>query len=89
MAEVNEIVVSRTVRVNTGNYEGTEFFVSHKAVIDEFDSPEEETARLQKQVDTAMVLQLGASYRVRGKAITASALAKLHGIPYDPPKSDG
>lgn len=81
MAEVKSVTASLQVRVNTGQYEGTEALVSMTAEIDEFDSPEEETARLQRQVDEAMLLQLRAIYKARGKSTSAKMIAKQHGIP--------
>lgn len=78
---VKEIAVSRSVRVNTGNYEATDFFLSAKAEIDpDFDDYEASIKELNKLVDRAMLLQLGLSYKTRGKDIDVKAITKLHGL---------
>ena len=84
MADVKEITVSRSVRVNTGNYEGTEHFVSMKAELDEFDDPASVHAELAAGVERAMVSQLHRSYKVRGKKLTATQVATHHGLTYVP-----
>ena len=76
---VVEACVSRSARINTGNYEGTEFFVSMKAELDEFDGPEEIIA-LAASVETALLVQLVASYTSRGKKLTAQQIARQHGL---------
>ncbi len=82
---VKEIVVSRSVRVNTGNYEGTEHFVSMKAEIDELDDEAKASAELNAHVERAMVTQLVRAYKVRGKKdMTPEKVAKHHGLTYIP-----
>ena len=85
---IKEIVVSRTVRVNTGNYEGTEHFLSMKAEMGELDKPIEvgiATAQLNAHVERALVAQLVRAYKVRGKKdMTAEKIAKHHGLSYVP-----
>lgn len=74
-------MVSRSCRVNLGNYEGTEHFLSMKAEIDELDDELVEVARLGEAVDLAMVTQLGRSYGARGKRdMTRERIARHHGI---------
>ena len=82
MAYVKEICVSRSTRMNMGNYEGVEHFVSMRAELDEFDVPEDEEATLERLVDDAMAEQLVRSYRARGKSGMANhaAVAKHHGL---------
>lgn len=80
---VKEISVSRSVRVNTGNYEGTEHFVSMRAELDELDDEAEAADELSRQVDGAMLRQLHRSYKVRGKRdMTPAQISKHHGIRY-------
>ncbi|MEE8608942.1 MAG: hypothetical protein V3S55_15165 [Nitrospiraceae bacterium] len=84
---ITEIVVSRSCRVNLGNYEGTEHFISMKATIDELDTAEAVARHdLARTVERAMVTQLLRSYKVRGvKAMdTAKKVAKHHGLSYVP-----
>lgn len=80
-----EVVVSRTVRVNTGNYEGTEHFVSMKAVLDELDDEASATEELSAHVNRAILTQLSLSYAVRGKNMTTEKIARHHGL-YPLPK---
>lgn len=84
--EIREVVVSRNVRVNTGNYEGTEQFVSMRAELDELDSVETATRELTAHVERAMVTQLHRSYRARGKSMSETDVAKHHGLTYLPTK---
>lgn len=80
-----EVVVSRSVRVNTGNYEGTEHFVSMKATVDELDDEDSAVAELSAHVERAMVVQLHRSYGVRGKKdMTLEKVARHHGLTHLP-----
>ena len=79
-----EVVVSRSVRVNTGNYEGTEHFVSMKAVLDELDDEGSAVAELSAHVERAMATQLHRSYSVRGKGLTMMEVARHHGLAHVP-----
>ena len=86
--DIKEIVVSRSVRVNTGNYEGLEHFVSMKAELDELDDEVTVAAELAATVERTLVAQLHRSYRVRGKAeMTPEKVAKHHGLSYVPRKN--
>ena len=82
--EIKEITVSKSVRVNTGNYEGTESFVSVKAVIDELDDHDAELVSLNAVAERALLAQLVRSYKVRGKTSMADPkkVAKHHGLTY-------
>lgn len=55
MARITEMTVSRSVRMNTGNYEGTEQFVSMKAEVDELDDPREVAAELAATVELSLI----------------------------------
>jgi hypothetical protein len=84
MAEVKEIVISRSVRINTGNYEGLEHFISMKAELGEFDDVAEEALKLSAKIERALVTQLARSYKVRKKSMTVSEIARHHGLSYVP-----
>lgn len=79
---VTEIVASRSVRVNTGEYEGTEHFVSLKAEVDELDTPEQAMAELAAMAEQQLARQLLAHYLTRGKKAlsTLDAVKKHHGL---------
>ena len=78
--DIKEVVVSRSCRVNTGNYEGTEHFISMRAELDELDSAADVTQQLSAEVERAMCRQLYRSYAVRGKALTPAQVSKHHGF---------
>lgn len=85
--EIKEIVISRSIRINTGNYEGSEHFVSMKAELDELDDETSVTVELNAKVERVMVTQLCRSYRVRGKKdMTPEKVARHHGLSYLPKK---
>ena len=85
--EIKEIVVSRSVRINTGNFEGTEHFMSVKAELDELDDETSAIAELSAKVERAMVVQLHRSYQVRGKKdMSPEKVARHHGLSYLPKK---
>lgn len=84
---VKEVVVSRSCRVNIGNYEGLEHFISMKAEIDELDDEVQAVADLSMHVERAMAGQLIRSYQVRGKKdMDATKVAKHHGLSWTPKK---
>ena len=80
MAEVVEITASCSVKLNMGNYQSTDFFLSMKAEVDEFEDIEEAQRGLRKKVEQAMMAQLARAYKVMGKKVTEQDLAKRHGI---------
>lgn len=84
MAEIKEVTVSRSCRVNIGNFEGTEHFISMKAELEDFDDPVEEHDKLASTVERAMVAMLYRSYKVRGKKMTPAQVAKHHGLSWVP-----
>ena len=82
-----EVCVSRSVRVNMGNYEGTDHFVSMKAELDGLDDDEASaTAELTAHVERAMVRQLSRAYKVRGKKdmVPFEKVARHHGLTHVP-----
>ncbi len=83
---IKEITASCQVRVNTGNFEGTERFVSALAELDELDDEHEAHISLNSTVEKMMVRQLVRSYKVRGikEMDTAQKVARHHGLTYIP-----
>lgn len=82
---VKEIVISRAVKINTGNYESTDHFLSMKAEIDGLDDEASAAAELNAHVERAMVAQLVRAYKVRGKKdMTAEKVARHHGLTHIP-----
>jgi hypothetical protein len=79
---VTEIVASRSVKVNTGDYENTDHFLSMRAELDELDTPDQAAQELAAQVEESLAKQLLAHYRARGKKALAdlAAVKKHHGL---------
>lgn len=84
MAKIIEIVVSRSVKINLGNYESLDHFLSVKAEVDELDDVPEEIIKLTAVVERAMVHQLVRSYKVRHKPMGPGRTARHHGLTYIP-----
>jgi len=84
MAEVKSITVSRSARVNLGNYEGLEHFISMSADLDDFDDEAEELQKLSAKVERSMVAMLCRSHKVRGKQSKPAVVAKHYGLSYVP-----
>ena len=80
MAHVAEINVSRSVRVNTGQYEGTELFVSLKVVLDELDDYDQELAAAEARADKAILMAVHGAHCAAGKKPTLAAIATRHGL---------
>lgn len=80
MAHVAEINVSRSVRVNTGQYEGTEAFVSLKVVLDELDDYDAELAAAEARLDKAILMAVHGIHAASGKKPTLAAIATRHGL---------
>lgn len=80
--KITEIVASRSVRVNTGNFEGTDHFVSAKAELDELDDPEQAMMELASIVEERIVVQLQNHYKTRNVKTLQElgAIRKHHGL---------
>ena len=77
-----EIALSRSVRVNTGNYEGTEIFCSVKAELDELDDMQEVRTTVKAALNEALLDDLTEHYRLRGQSdrMTLEAIRRRHGV---------
>lgn len=80
MAHASEIVTSLSVRVNVGNYEGVELFISRKVVMDELDDEAAERERSNLVLEGAMVRRIISLMRTRGKKATAAEVARQYGL---------
>ncbi|MFL9499193.1 hypothetical protein ACJMQP_03965 [Rhodopseudomonas palustris] len=80
MAEVTEVVVSQTVRVNLGDYESVDFFVSMKATLNEDDTARAVAAALRADVQSSLVNAIGANFKARGRTVTAASIQKQYGL---------
>ncbi len=79
--EVTGITVARTHRVNLGNYENVDVFVSMRAEIDmALDDTIQETALLAGAVEDAALQQIMFVYKARGKKVTEEQIKRRHGI---------
>jgi hypothetical protein len=80
MTVIKEITVSRSVKINTGNYEATDHFISVKGELDEFDDEMEVEFELTNHINQMMTRQIVANYRARGKNMSPDMVAKHHGL---------
>ena len=75
------LTASRTVRINTGNYEGTEYHVSIVGELDELDDFGDSLAELNEAANNAMLAQLQSAYRAGGKKeLSLDAIKRRHAI---------
>lgn len=77
---IKEITISRSTRINLGNYEGIEVLTSMTAVVDELDDDAEIAAQLAERVEGASFMQIKALHKRRRKAVTDAELAKRYGV---------
>jgi len=84
MAQIKEIVASRSIKINVGNYESVDHFVSMKMELDELDDEPKCADELAETVELAIARQVALGYKARGKKNMAStlAVAKHHGLGY-------
>lgn len=82
MAEVKTITTHLKCLVRGAEYESTETFVRMEAELDDFDDPEEEQAKLHVLAEKAMLNNLRAIYKGRGRNTSAKMIAKQHGITF-------
>lgn len=80
MPEVREVVVSASAKINVGDYQSTDFFLSLRADVDELEDPAEAVVSLQATVDGLLCAQLLRAYRKMGKKVDPVAVAKRHGL---------
>lgn len=79
--QIKEITISASVRVNNGDYQSTDFFISAKAEGDNGGPIQPGDAeKLQKSVQTALLTTLVRSFRLRGISTTPHMIAKMFGL---------
>ena len=78
--EIREITVARTYKVNLGNYENVDVYLSMTAQLDELDPVQICTQLLAERVETAALRQLESVYKARGKKVTEAEVRRRHGI---------
>ena len=78
--KVLEVTVSQTVRVNLGDYQSTDFFVSMKSEVEAGEKPLDVAANLRRRVAHALTNSVGANFKARGKDISAKKIASTYGI---------
>lgn len=74
-----EVAVSRTVKVNLGDYESTDFFVSMKD-----DATEETVAEVRKKlrrtINTALANDIFLHFKKRGKKVSLQSVKRRYGL---------
>jgi hypothetical protein len=74
------VTVSRSVRVNLGNYESADFFVSMTGEPDEGQTRTSVARTLRKSVDESLIENLSAHFKARGKALSKNAICQKFGF---------
>lgn len=72
-----ECVVSR---VNLGDYQGTDFFVSMKAELEPGEKLADVSRKLRSAVDRALVVDIGAHFKARNTPISVEQICKRYGF---------
>lgn len=77
--KILEIVVSRSVKVNLGDYQSTDFFVSAKV-----ETPDGKTGNARKQavltLEKGIADDIHAHFKRRGKKASLSDIRKRYGL---------
>lgn len=81
--KISEVVVSRSVRVNLGDYQATDFFVSMKAEPGDGEKSRDVARSLRRVVDRAIVKNISAHFRGRGQKQTPEQICKKYGFSMD------
>lgn len=80
MVQITEITTSRSVKINLGDYESHDIFTSMKAEV----SPDEDLGdariELTRQVERAMVTQIMAHLKARGRNVDKDYVIKRYGF---------
>jgi hypothetical protein len=77
--KITEIVASRSVKLNNGNFESTDLFLSVKAEDPEGIAPGERL-KLETSVESAMLATLVRVYKQKGMASSPHKIAKHHSL---------
>ena len=77
---VTEVIVSRTVKCNTGDYESTDHFISMKADVEGEEDAMQVRKDLTHLVEKSMVGVLLTHYKARGKNVNADFVIRRHGL---------
>lgn len=82
MVKITEVSVSRTARVNLGDYQSTDLFLSVKAVSDH---PEESLTReeihgVARAAESTLLDWLVKLYKAKGKSASPYEIAKTFGL---------
>ena len=79
--QITEITISASVKVNNGNYESTDYFISAKATGDNGGPIQPGDAdKLQKSVQSALLTTLVRAFRLKGISTTPHLIAKQFGL---------
>lgn len=78
---ITEIKVSRNVKINNGDYEMTDFFLTATGTADHGESiTREDINKLSRAVEDTMLGWLENVYKHKGKSTTREKIAKTHGL---------
>lgn len=77
--KIVEITISRSIKINVGDYQSIDYFMSAKA-INENGVTGEDTARVERAVESALLRTLTKAYGFRGVNTTPYKIAKMFGL---------
>jgi len=85
MSEIKEVVVSQTVKVNLGDYQSVDFFVSAKVELSPGDSkaalgPEKIMRQTRMRLEDMLAGDILRHMKTRGKALSLEQVRKRYGL---------
>lgn len=86
MAKISEVVNSKSVKVNLGDYQSADFFVSMKSL--EVADAKRTTAELEVLCTAAMLANLRGHFAARGKKLSDADICKRYGLKMPATKKD-
>ena len=78
--KVTELTASRTARINLGDYESTDVFLSMKGEVEEGEDLTEARNELAQLIESSMVVQVHAAMKARGKEMSRDQIIKRFGF---------
>lgn len=81
--KITEVAASRTVRINLGDYQSTDFFVSMKAEVFDGEKRTDAARSLHKLIDRVLLIEVARHFKARGKTVKTDELRKRYGFQHE------
>lgn len=75
-----ELVVSRTVRINLGDYQHVDFFASLKGEVESGDDLNKERRKLKNQVEAGLAHDIQLHFARRNKKVSLEQVTRRYGL---------